>query len=635
MKEGRRGQVKLKESLFWKLFCSGLFIVTLAATVAGGIFIAFLSQNGYLSENGYFSSNDLYRRLQIDAQAVEDYETLLYEEESGSALTFDDQLRKDSLEAQIGLTGTGNFLWQLVDDDGRVIRSNIAADQGSLQERIWGGHMFNMDIQVPVSNGEPILVGHLLYGVRQDLDPGIADGYTEDMARFIQLSAAFVPVLTASIVCGLLSLLLFCYLLSSAGHRPGGETAVLNPFDRIWLEVPILMTIFCLVFLFEGIWSGDPLIVGWMAIFSSILVLITLLTVVRRVKAKSLYQTTFFYQVIRLFRALLRHVGIAVRVILIATAYILAQLVFILGMVNGSVLAGFIWVMGNLSVVALVILVCIQYERLEKATERMAQGNLGVVIDEKTVTFFQPLARNLNNSSSAIQTAVEKATHSERMKTELITNVSHDIKTPLTSIISYVGLLKALPNDDPQAKEYIQVLDRKSRRLAQLVSDLIEASKVTAGAVDVHMESINLGELVKQAAGEFESRFQDRHIQLMSRLPEQPVLAYADGRHMWRVLDNLFSNASKYALEGTRIYLDLADLGNEVVLSLKNISRDPLNMQPDELTERFVRGDQARVGEGSGLGLSIARSLMELQKGSMDVQIDGDLFKVVLTLPKI
>ena len=265
----------------------------------------------------------------------------------------------------------------------------------------------------------------------------------------------------------------------------------------------------------------------------------------------------------------------------------------------------------------------------------MAEGNLGVVINEKEVPFFGQMAHNLNSSGSAIKIAVEHATQSERMKSELITNVSHDIKTPLTSIINYVDLLKTTGITDPKALEYVDVLERKSKRLAQLMADLVEASKVTSGAVGVHMESLNLGELVKQAGGEFEERFAERGIQLMCRLPDQPVLVYADGRHMWRVLDNLFGNAVKYALDNTRIYVDLADLGNEVVLSMKNISRDPLNIHPDELMERFTRGDSARVGEGSGLGLSIARSLMELQNGTLDLQIDGDLFKVVLALKKM
>ena len=220
------------------------------------------------------------------------------------------------------------------------------------------------------------------------------------------------------------------------------------------------------------------------------------------------------------------------------------------------------------------------------------------------------------------------------MKTELITNVSHDIKTPLTSIISYVGLLKTTDIQDPKAQEYIDVLERKSKRLAQLMADLVEASKVTSGNVTVEMEPLNLGELVKQAGGEFESRLEERGITLMCHLPEQPVMVMADGRHLWRVLDNLFGNTVKYALDGTRVYVDVADLAGEAILSMKNISREPLNIRPDELMERFVRGDQARNTEGSGLGLSIARSLMELQDGSMDIQIDGDLFKVILCLKK-
>ena len=304
-------------------------------------------------------------------------------------------------------------------------------------------------------------------------------------------------------------------------------------------------------------------------------------------------------------------------------------------MSQGTGLAWFIWIMGNLSLIVLIVIVAIQYDKVKQGTEKMAEGNLGVVINEKEVPFFGQMAHNLNSSGSAIKIAVEHATQSERMKSELITNVSHDIKTPLTSIINYVDLLKTTGITDPKALEYVDVLERKSKRLAQLMADLVEASKVTSGAVGVHMESLNLGELVKQAGGEFEERFAERGIQLMCRLPDQPVLVYADGRHMWRVLDNLFGNAVKYALDNTRIYVDLADLGNEVVLSMKNISRDPLNIHPDELMERFTRGDSARVGEGSGLGLSIARSLMALQNGTLDLQIDGDLFKVVLALKKM
>ena len=314
---------------------------------------------------------------------------------------------------------------------------------------------------------------------------------------------------------------------------------------------------------------------------------------------------------------------------------ILLELLLILGMSSGSFIAVFLFFSTNLSVAVMICLGFIQYHQICKVTEKMAAGELENRINENTVPFFHHIAHNLNSTGEAMTHAVEKATQSERMKTELITNVSHDIKTPLTSIISYVGLLRTTDIRDPKALEYIDVLDRKSRRLGQLMVDLVEASKVTSGNISVNMEVINLGELIKQAGGEFESRLEDRNIRLVSALPETPVFVYADGRHMWRVLDNLFGNASKYALDGTRVYVDLSVIGRDVLISIKNISRDPLNIRPEELMERFVRGDESRNTEGSGLGLSIARSLMELQRGSMNILIDGDLFKVVLSLPLV
>ena len=384
-----------------------------------------------------------------------------------------------------------------------------------------------------------------------------------------------------------------------------------------------------------ALYSKDLVLFCISAVLAGGMLLATVLSIVRRIKAGKVYQTTFLHLLVKFFVTVMQHVHVVVRVAGAFVLYAAAQLVLVLAMSQGTVLAWFIWIMGNLSLIVLIVIVAIQYDKVKQGTEKMAEGNLGVVINEKEVPFFGQMAHNLNSSGSAIKIAVEHATQSERMKSELITNVSHDIKTPLTSIINYVDFLKTTGITDPKALEYVDVLERKSKRLAQLMADLVEASKVTSGAVGVHMESLNLGELVKQAGGEFEERFAERGIQLMCRLPDQPVLVYADGRHMWRVLDNLFGNAVKYALDNTRIYVDLADLGNEVVLSMKNISRDPLNIHPDELMERFTRGDSARVGEGSGLGLSIARSLMELQNGTLDLQIDGDLFKVVLALKKM
>ena len=221
---------------------------------------------------------------------------------------------------------------------------------------------------------------------------------------------------------------------------------------------------------------------------------------------------------------------------------------------------------------------------------------------------------------------------SERLKTELITNVSHDIKTPLTSIVNYVDLLgkEELPE---KAAEYLAVLDRQSRRLKKLTEDLVEASKASTGNITVHLQPIVVNEIVRQAMGDYDQRLAAGKLEVIVTAPGEDLAAMADGRLLWRVLDNLLSNVCKYALSGSRVYLDLERAGDRVRLTVKNISRDPLNISAEELMERFVRGDASRHTEGSGLGLSIARSLMELMGGTFSIAVDGDLFKAELTLP--
>jgi len=241
-------------------------------------------------------------------------------------------------------------------------------------------------------------------------------------------------------------------------------------------------------------------------------------------------------------------------------------------------------------------------------------------------------AENLNRIHASVQTAVEKQLKSERLKTELITNVSHDIKTPLTSIVNYVDLLKKQDVQDETAQEYIEVLDRQSTRLKKLIEDLMEASKASTGNINVNLAPLDSVELVKQVAGEYVDRLRDKGLELMVSLPQREVPVLADGQLLWRVFDNLLSNAQKYSQPGTRVYLDLQEAGGQVVVTFRNISAYSLNISGDELMERFVRGDSSRHTEGSGLGLSIARSLIELMNGHFGIVIDGDLFKAQVML---
>ena len=263
----------------------------------------------------------------------------------------------------------------------------------------------------------------------------------------------------------------------------------------------------------------------------------------------------------------------------------------------------------------------------------MYNGNNQTELKEEDFSMvFKSSVKYLNNISNGLENAVQERMKSERMKAELITNVSHDIKTPLTSIINYVDLLKKEDIANEKANEYINILDNKSQRLKKLTEDLIEASKVSTGNVSLNLEKINIVELIKQAIGEFEDKFQNKNLQIIVNCQENEININADSRYMYRIVENLFSNIYKYALENSRVYIDISIVdGTNVVIEMKNISKDKLNISADELMQRFVRGDRSRNTEGSGLGISIAQNLTELQNGTFELKLDGDLFKVKLT----
>ena len=245
------------------------------------------------------------------------------------------------------------------------------------------------------------------------------------------------------------------------------------------------------------------------------------------------------------------------------------------------------------------------------------------------------IAIYINNISDGLDNLVEEQMKSERLKTELITNVSHDIKTPLTSIINYIDLLKKEDLKNEKAKEYLDVLDFKSQRLKKLIEDLVDASKASSGTVKLNLEKVNLNELMKQSIGEFEDKFLSKGLKVEFKENKSNIKVLADSKCLYRVIENTFTNIEKYALENTRVYVDLKEDDGSVLLNIKNISKEELNISSDELMQRFVRGDKSRTTEGSGLGLSISKSLVELQKGKFEITIDGDLFKVSISFKTI
>lgn len=281
-----------------------------------------------------------------------------------------------------------------------------------------------------------------------------------------------------------------------------------------------------------------------------------------------------------------------------------------------------------------VMYVALVLRRLYQSSQALAAGDLCYQIDTKYMIWdFKQAAVNLNSIGKGMTLAVEERTKSERMKTELITNVSHDIKTPLTSIINYSDLIEKESCDNPKITEYAEVLHRQSERLKRLIDDLVEASKASTGNLEVILAPCELNVLLTQTAGEYMQRMSDAGLELVTQMPEEEICVMGDGRRMWRVFDNLTNNACKYAVPGTRVYITLQKKNGMAVIAFKNTSRLPLNITADELMERFVRGDESRNTEGNGLGLSIAKSLTELQNGSMEINIDGDFFKVELKFP--
>lgn len=267
---------------------------------------------------------------------------------------------------------------------------------------------------------------------------------------------------------------------------------------------------------------------------------------------------------------------------------------------------------------------------------KLADGDLDYKIKTKLLFFhWKDLGEKLNRIGDGMAAAVEDRMKSERMKTELITNVSHDLKTPITSIISYVALLKKPDVDEATRLEYLDVLDRQSAKLKKLTEDVVEASKAASGVITVHRETLNAAELLQQCVGEFGARLRDVGLEPVVRLPKEATNISADGNLLWRVLENLMTNVIKYAQSGTRVYFDLDVREGKVRITSKNVSREPLNITADELMERFVRGDSSRHSEGSGLGLSIAKSLTELMEGELNLILDGDLFKAELVFDAI
>jgi len=468
-----------------------------------------------------------------------------------------------------------------------------------------------------------------------------------------------VPIL---IVSALAVLFLVIYLARAAGRQPGREdvTALWQeklPFD-LYLGIVggglILLLYLCSEIFYDFV-AGLPynlMVYLACATAGAALLLAAWMTFCTRVKLGKWWRNTITFWVLSLcwrfakwcwrvlcaigrgLRDLLRGIPLVWKTVALLAAICLYDLICAMFRRDTDVYV-FLWLLGKAILVAAVLYAALQLKKLQTVGEALAAGDFDAKVDTSRMVWdFKRHGENLNDISRGMQLAVDRQLKSERLKTELITNVSHDIKTPLTSIINYVGLLRRDPSEE-QAKEYLEVLDRQSQRLKKLTEDLVEVSKASTGNMAVNASRRSLNELLVQAVGEYSERLDRAQLEAVLTLPDHELFAWVDGTLLWRVLDNVFSNACKYALPGTRFYIDATERAGQAQLSFKNISRDRLNVPADELMERFVRGDTSRGGEGSGLGLNIAKSLTELQGGAFELSVDGDLFRVDIKLPII
>lgn len=356
------------------------------------------------------------------------------------------------------------------------------------------------------------------------------------------------------------------------------------------------------------------------------------LSIVRRLKAKTFWKNSLVYVLIRGIGEFWDNRKCTFRTGVGMIGFIILHYFLLSGSGNMVLLCLIV----DAAAFIYMVRTAIARQRLKDGIFLIADGNLDYQVPTEGLRKDHlAMAEKLNHIGEGLNAAVEASIKNERLKTDLITNVSHDIKTPLTSIINYVDLLKREHFEDPKIQNYLNILEQKSQRLKTLTEDVVEASKISSGNIKLDFMNINLVEMVLQTNGEFSEKFEKRNLQVVLNLPEEPVYIYADGRRMWRVLENLFNNAAKYAMEGTRIYADIKADERKVEFSLKNISEQPLNISADELTERFIRGDVSRSTEGSGLGLSIAKSLVEKQRGNLELYLDGDLFKATVTFERV
>lgn len=620
-------KIKLTQALWARMTAFFLLVfLTLGIILAAATVVAAAEDNWYFKEPDFYESwlcrEPVYRELEVTAMYYRGgyLDHYLADKENGNYLfvlrdnfgtTFVDTWKNAPARRVISGYSIGTYTSYLDQETGETEYREVVAD---------------------VYVRSPLLQTDEYYALQQ---------------LFLFLYHARYAVIIAEIVMLIAAFALFVFLMCSAGHKPGEERCVLIRQDKVPFDLYTVLLIGAGAIWGAALYDGyySTVVIRFFAvvcsvIFYSILVYAFCMTLAARLKVGKWWQNTviyrFFRMLFRFIKGVIRGISLTWRVVIVYGIFIFANMIAILLLSSqGSFLGFLIFMTLDLGMLSLLCIVTLQMKTLQKGGEALANGELDHKVNTTNLYYdFKKHGENLNRINEGITKAVNARMKSERFKTELITNVSHDIKTPLTSIINYIDLLKKENLEGTKASEYIEVLERQSAKLKKLTEDIIEASKASAGVITVNAVRTDAVELLNQSLGEYGERLENSQIVAVVNAPEAGAYIHADGRLLWRVFDNILQNICKYAMPGTRAYFDVALAEGMVEITSKNISASELNISAEELMERFIRGDTSRGSEGSGLGISIAKSLTELQGGTFDIQLDGDLFKVVLRFPE-
>ena len=488
------------------------------------------------------------------------------------------------------------------------------------------------------------------FGYAPNQNPEGNDIITENNKKYTFIKKYIWYFLISSVVAFLLLMVQAIWLIYTTGRSEKGEKEIkLNRYDTLVTELWVLLTVGIL--LISTVWARIGIVVDssriqfvmLMAIAATLpfafCFMVLTLSFARRIKAHNLWNHLYSRKIwnginhaLKEFYHSRRDIE---RILSIFVGYVILEGISTWLIKKGVILGPILFFVLQAAAFIVVYHMISDIKTLTKRISQITNGKLDYKcpISNKH-SLLKELDYGINHIGDGLKAAVETSLKDERMKTELITNVSHDLKTPLTSIINYVDLLKKEKMPTKEAIHYLEVLESKSHRLKQLTEDLVEAAKANSGNIELEKMPLAFDELMKQAIGEIEDKFEKKNLTVVAHYPEEKAMVMADGRRMFRIMENVLQNAYKYALEGTRIYADLSNNQSVVTFTLKNVSAAPLNISPEELMERFTRGDESRTTEGSGLGLSIAKDLTRLQDGTFDIVLDGDLFKVIITFPE-